>query len=793
MRTSAVIIFLPILIAEALLLSGCSRRDYRLRADEQSYDIIAEKTRDHRWNLPGFDLRPDPRSRFHDPHDPDHPPLPPDDPAAGRSLDAGEWDRLPRVPRVENPAWPVAFGGAPIESDDAPLPTIESLSLANAVDIGLIHSRDYRAQLEDVYLSALSLTLERYRFDIRTSGFMGEPGSEISVEQQGKETTTLALGPTHAGARTLLPGGAQLVAELANNTLWLLSGSSGTRTASTIAFSIVQPLLAGAGRNVVLEDLTQAERNALYATRDFARFRKSFYVMIVTGSRAIPLPGNTGRGELAFLIRGERSPTVGFYRLLYLYQMMRNGASNVRTLEDRFHDIVRQARDGRASDLEVTQLQSSLETSRGDYLLRRRSYENQLDRFKVQLGLPPDMAITIDDSLLAPFRFRRASLAALEDRVRAFRDRVGTPAGDPAAASVRGTATELRAFHEAVDTGIGEVAAEFRRLEEIIPQRRAGFDSADSRELFEREIAADRGTFAALRKRVAAAGDRIDRIDARLAAKPLPLPARRTAAARIAETAALLANIARKLTGLSSVIRVELITLTPVDLTPAAAVSLALKNRLDLMNRRAFVMDARRRIEIAADRLEAGLDIVAEGAIDTPPLAGNDRPFDFRAARSACRLGLVVTTPLDRRRQRNDFRAAQIAYQRARRNFIAAEDQVKLDVRYNLRRLTMERRFFEISRRALRVAVKELDQAIEQGERINGDRGGENGNGQQGLNIPRALDNLLDAQDELIETWVDYETARLKLARDTGTMQVDAEGVWPAAAQRTWTRGTPME
>jgi len=39
----------------------------------------------------------------------------------------------------------------------------------------------------------------------------------------------------------------------------------------------------GAGRKVVMENLTQNERNVLYAVRDLARFRKTFFTDTVSG------------------------------------------------------------------------------------------------------------------------------------------------------------------------------------------------------------------------------------------------------------------------------------------------------------------------------------------------------------------------------------------------------------------------------------------------------------------------------------------------------------------------------
>lgn len=169
--------------------------------------------------------------------------------------------------------------------------------------------------------------------------------------------------------------------------------------------------------------------------------------------------------------------------------------------------------------------------------------------------------------------------------------------------------------------------------------------------------------------------------------------------------------------------------------------------------------------------------------MNTPPLFGNDKPFNFRSDESNLGVGVQIDTPMDRRRERNTFRAAQVAYQRPRRNFMAAEDQVKLDVRRQLRRIEAQRELFEIQRRALRLASRELEQALEpdEPEDANG-----NGGRQQGLNIPRALENILDAQDELIEAWVEYETARLELYRDMGVMRIDANGIWPQEQQRRW-------
>ena len=101
-----------------LSVAGCTRTEYRQTADQQTYQILKEKSQDPRWQMPRMDITPDPMSRFYDVHDLDTPPLPPDDPAASEYMDqvygmqgSPTWEQLHKIDHVENPNWPKAFGG----------------------------------------------------------------------------------------------------------------------------------------------------------------------------------------------------------------------------------------------------------------------------------------------------------------------------------------------------------------------------------------------------------------------------------------------------------------------------------------------------------------------------------------------------------------------------------------------------------------------------------------------------------------------------------------------------------
>lgn len=769
-------------ISVALLLllmlygPGCTRRDYRLAADRQSYEILTEKLVDPRWTPPRIDITPDARSRFYDPWDPDQPPLPPDDPAVHHYMHSAYgmrgwkgWHETGDIDNVENPLWPTYLDGEPFQAPSFPLPTIEKLGVREAIELGLIHSREYQEQVEDMYLQALSLTLDRYRFDVRPLNLSGvEPGTALIYEHQPDDASNLRLGPTSAGVSKLLPAGGQFIAELANNTLWLFSGSPDqTRTATTLAYSIVQPLMTGAGRNIAMEQLTQAERNVVYGIRTFARFRKDFYVTILTGEQALPLPGSAGSGELAYLIRGARSPTVGFYWILYYLQRFRNQGTNVQSLESLIGDLERLAEAGRATALDVTQLKSSLESARRRHMNIERAYLNQLDNFKVQLGLPPDVEVEIDDTLLKPFQFLNPDLLNLETRIT---DVELTPDSQELHLPIQ----QFRALHDELFERLHGARTEYQQTKNVNTVSEGQLSETEMRDR-EEDSQRTADQLQEIKSRLKALAAAIEQ-----AAHQTQTPSELSMAQQITLMAELrrirrdLLRTTRELIGLQIGIRTELITLQEIQFTPEEAVRLALRERNDLMNRRGFLMDTRRRLEVAADRLEATLNLVAEGELNTPDLISNADPFKFRSDTSSFRAGIQVVTPLDRVEARNNFRAAQISYQRARRNYMASEDQVKLDVRKQLRTAITQARLFEINRRALKTAARELDQSVEFGERP----GTQGTPGSQGLNISRALDNIILAQDELIESWVDYETARLSFYRDTGTMAMTDDGFW---------------
>lgn len=906
----------------ALLPGGCSRNFWRTQTDRDVYHLLQHRTEDPRWALPRTNVTPDPRSRIYDSYDPDNGPLPLDDPAAGRFMLQVDgmsgykgWQDMGTRFSIENPRWLEAYGLTPQfiqqaslnnePSTVANLAELKNVTLQQSIELSNLNSRDYQFQIEDTYLAALAVTFERFQFNVRYLGLGGqEPTVDgtYAVTPGGPETFGLN---SRFGVSQFLPSGGQWIVEMANNTLWLFSSGSGIATSSVISYSLVQPLLFQAGRKIALENLTQSERNSLYAVRNLARFRKVFFVDVASGylqllqqAQSVEIQQDNVRRNLEQLeqLRALSSQvTVIYYedlaqlpagiefpfppilraqltyddeqkRLYWRGQMSAQqrqallGLSNnaawqkaaLSLIQLRVHEPLdalpagikfppslagqltynaaekrlywkgpmsdRQAQllQSLSTNLDwqraaaglvgrlrtevrnqsILQLQSNLLRSQNQLRDTIRLFQNQRDAFKISMGLPPNFTLDVDRSLLKPFQLIDPRVSGMEQRLKDFvREWAQLDENNPDEAKLRDVIVGLRKLRNDVQSNVIDVVkGDADRLLKILPQRMRELQTEANRSRLRTDIARDRELRDSLLRDYQQATRELERLekdfgkpdtanatryhDALMAALGAVQGARvyrRQKQAAVHALAALreeLLQIVQGAQGIQVGIRVELIKLGRFNLSIEDVVRIALATRLDLKNARAQVMDARRKLEVAANRLQAVLNLRVDGEVGTP--TGN-KPLDFRGANSNFRVGVAFTAPLDLITQRNNYRAAQITYQRARRAYMALEDRIKLSVRNEWRQLDVLRRNFETSRAAVRVAAAQFDSSVE--EAANPDpqlRAGSSA----GLNLLQALSSIVQAQTSLIGSWVDYETARLNIYQDMGMMDIDARGLW---------------
>lgn len=710
-----------------------TKRQYRAQADCESYALIEDKTQAPLWWTPPFSIDAPPESRNYDPYDPECGPLPPDDPAAyqvmlhpGRQDGSKHWQEHGMAGRIEDSSWRQYLS---LNGDNQ-----LELNSQRAVELGLVNSREYQFALEDVYLRALTLTLERFQYDCQWFGsnstFYDHLGERLAGRPGGASflTTSSDLGFTRQ-----FPAGGQLLVDFANSFVWQYSGKDSNTSFSVLTMSMVQPLLRGAFRDVQLESLTQAERDVLYAARDYARFRKQFYFDIVSGNG-------------------------GYLSLLLQLQTIRNLEANLESLEQnlRAHEALAVA--GIVSPIQVDQVFQSYQSGQLSLIRARNNLQNSLDFYKLQLGLPPELEVELDDSLLNQFELNSAEITQLQAEVDNLQARFREMSGPPGPEVLEAGFEQLRQQHE---------AALEQRLE-ILDEWNAWADKRDiDPQLNPREAAAQ-----------AALKSRLDDLGEDLAAQGKLLSETTVisnseiedAWQGIRRLARLESNLIGDLFVVQSQIRAYLLEIDDSDWMMADPVDYAVNSRLDLMNERARVVDEWRRAHVAANALEADLDLEADAVVGTDPTSSN--PVRFSSDDSSYRVGFRFDGPLNRQLERNIYRAQLVNYQRGRRRFIGSRDEVIRAVRRDLRELEADRLNFDIARQSLIVAARQVELA-----RIELLAPNQTSDSTATLNALDALNSLLGAKNRLIGVWVSYETNRLRLLIDTEALQLNERGL----------------
>ena len=137
----------------------------------------------------------------------------------------------------------------------------------------------------------------------------------------------------------------------------------------------------------------------------------------------------------------------------------------------------------------------------------------------------------------------------------------------------------------------------------------------------------------------------------------------------------------------------------------------ALTNRWDLMNARAQVVDAWRQLAVTANALLGVLNVHYHLDATTPP--GGTQPLAFHAAATNQELIINAQLPLVRIVERNNYRAALINYERARRSLISLEDTIAAQVRFDVRQLHLFAENYKIQQKVLESLYSQVENALE--------------------------------------------------------------------------------
>lgn len=223
----------------------------------------------------------------------------------------------------------------------------------------------------------------------------------------------------------------------------------------------------------------------------------------------------------------------------------------------------------------------------------------------------------------------------------------------------------------------------------------------------------------------------------------------------------------------------ETITLDPPDSVDAGslklrtdtAIALALSNRLDFASVRDRLEDAQRHLLIAEDRLRAEVTLAGTAA----NFADTASPYDRRNGINHGRLhprefsvnpALTVDLPIERRAERNAYRAALIAVESAVRTYQAEEDALKNTVRGDMRSMTQTLDNLQIQYVAMNLAERRVrnQEILLQAGRAD-------------MTVMlEAQDSLVSAKNSLYAAMINYRNNELSLQRDLGLLEVTVNG-----------------
>lgn len=732
-------------VALVVAMIGCTRTHYRAGADRDVYNIERERDMDPRWRLPARPVEADVRSRIGDPFDPDREPIPLDDGAArvfqatnGRRFEFHKWEKRGTAD-VEREDWRLCL---PTDDDGS-----VRLDRESVIRLALLNSREYQLQVEQLYLTALQLTLSRYEFYLqpfaRQTTFFNQLGGGSTERNQ------LQLNQG-AGFTQNFASGGQLLVDFANAMVFEFNGRGFSAVTSNLAVAFTQPLLRGAHAIYRTQALSLQERQTLYAVREFARFRRRFYVDVVAGG--------------------------GFLGLLQQVQGIRNQEEQVQNLARNLAEQEELVKAQQISLKDRDIVAQNYQQAQFSLISQQANLQTSLDQYKIQLGLPPELVVELDESILKLFELNDPVLDDLQaagERLNLALAQFETP---PPNRFLVESANELRGQYAKLSSILPGVEAELARWrsrlgqvddkgEELPLPPKVPLDDPDEA----RQVELANKLYAGLidtKATIAADLADLDKLADNFRAGD---PAKNWEALQDIVNKRFRGRVSEVLVAQSQV-RVYLIDLPEIGLGSEEAVLLGFQNRLDLMNARARVTDAWRNEELASNRLLADLNIRYQGNLGTDP--NFDGIFRFDATNSSHRIGVEFDAPLVRRAERNAYRASQIAYQQARRAWMETRDEAARQLRLDIRQLNLIVRQFEINRVQLVIAARRVEETeISQ-------RTARTSDSSNTLLLLDALQSLLGIKNSLIENYVSYQTSRMALYRDLDLMDIDSRGVW---------------
>lgn len=244
------------------------------------------------------------------------------------------------------------------------VPADRVFGLQQTLAYAVRHAREYQNAKEDLYLAALDLTLERHLW---TPQFVASVQTQFADYGQVRDFDRAMSAVADLAATQRLPFGGEVTARVVNSLMRDLGVHTTSGESGNFILEAELPLLRGAGRSAY-ESRYQAERDLIYAVRDFETFRRAFLVQVASDYFELQqLKASISNAQRSYGSRKADWEKADFV----------NRMGQSRTIFD------------------APRARSSLRSAESALVSAIEQYQSTLDRFKISINMPVDEPLDV--------------------------------------------------------------------------------------------------------------------------------------------------------------------------------------------------------------------------------------------------------------------------------------------------------------------------------------------------------------------------------------------------------------
>lgn len=232
----------------------------------------------------------------------------------------------------------------------------EPMTLSEVFAYSIRNARGYQDAKEDLYLQALALTLERHLW---TPRFMSNLRANYTEFPQDSDPDRALEAVADVAVEQRLPFGGEVTAQWIGTMMRDLENHVTNSESGTAILRANVPLLRGAGR-VAYESRYQAERNLVYAVRDYELFRREFLTTIAAA----------------------------YFELLSQKSSINNAILSRESFRENSERADALAQAERLVRLDSDRARVEYLQAKNDVSNSREAYRSALDEFKILIGMP---------------------------------------------------------------------------------------------------------------------------------------------------------------------------------------------------------------------------------------------------------------------------------------------------------------------------------------------------------------------------------------------------------------------